>query len=240
MSNIPAVVIDEFGVTYLDWRDFYFRIESLAHTYLRDGSDAVCYVTSGGMSVAHRLIHALNLTIDKRFIVALPIARHQTHEIQAEAQDVRTGGEYDLRAPPSGCARSIEACRAAAHDRQNAAPLIVLPDALPGLFNAPTRHVEALCLPYALPSQLGCAHWQGVLRATMRWPARGGLLCSDYAERMSVRASDALTLCGVRLERYTVPMLAQIAHNSGFDVLDARPANAHNISAMYMRIRPQL
>lgn len=345
MGNITAVVMNEPGVTYLDWRDFYFRIESLAHTYLQDGIDAVCYITSGGMSVAHRLIHALNLTIDKRFIVALPIARHQTHEIQAQAQDVRADGQYDLRAltgkhvllvddavgsgqtlaaahalvgaanprriytfvlgldhrdrnlrphPPAhelignaivgydywgwlifpweaqaadgfvatpapapyhrmsaaqrnaaltrvkplGGARSIETCRAAIRDKQIAPPLIALPDGLPGLFDAPTQRSAALCLPYALPSQLGCAHWQDVLRAAVRWLAPGGLLSFDYAERMSVCASDALTMCGVQLERYTVPLLAQIAHNAGFDVVGAHPADAHNMAAMCLKARP--
>lgn len=336
--------MNESGVTYLDWWDFYFRIESLAHTYLQDGIDAVCYVTSGGMSVAHRLIHALNLTIDKRFIVALPIARHQTHEIQAQAQDVRADGDYDLRAlagkhvllvddavgsgqtlaaahalvcaanprridtfilgvdhrdrnqrphPPAhkliekaivgydywgwlifpweaqaadgfgaalapapyhrmsaaqrgealtraqpiGGPRSIETCRAAARDQLCAAPVISLPEALPGLFDTPTRRIAALCLPHVLPSQIGCAHWQDVLHAAARWLAPGGLLCFDYAERMSVRASEELTVCGVRLERYTAPLLAQIAHNVGCDVLDIRPADAHNIATMCVRAR---
>jgi uncharacterized protein len=337
--------MNKSGVTYLDWWDFYFRIESLAHTYLQGGVDAVCYVTSGGMSVAHRLIHALNLTIDKRFIVALPIARHRSHEIQAQPQDVRADGEYDLRAldgkhvllvddavgsgqtlaaahalvgaanprridtfilgvdhrdrnhrphPPAhrlietavvgfdywgwlifpweaqaadgfgtataptpyhrmsaaqrcaaltraqplGGARSIEACRIALRAQQQAAPLIALPNALPGLFETPKQQIAALCLPHALPSQIGCAHWQDVLRAAVCWLAPGGLLCFDYAERMSVRAGDALTVCGIRLERYTAPLLAQIAHNAGFDVLDARPADAHNIATMCITVRP--
>ncbi len=337
--------MNESGITYLDWWDFYFRIESLAHTYLQDGIDAVCYVTSGGMSVAHRLIHTLNLTIDKRFIVALPLARHRSHEIQAQPQDVHADGEYDLRtlagkhvllvddavgsgqtlaaahalvsaanprridtfilgvdhrdrnqrphlpahtliegaivgydywgwlifpweaqaadgfgattaptpyhrmsaaqrnealtrAQPLGGARSIAACRAAVRDQQNAAPLIVLPDALPGLFDSPAQPIAALCLPHLLASQLGSAHWRDVVGATARWLAPGGVLCFDYAERMSVRTSETLTVCGCRLERYTKPLLTQIANYAGFDVIDTRPADAHDVATMCIRVRP--